>query len=109
MVERVLNGRGGVRSELTQKLLAATRALDYPRRLPELHRGILPIEVIHARPETTFFSRLSGPFTRIAATLDASVAVHRTGLYGGRRVRLESWRNAHHEGTLAAANMMGCQ
>jgi 3-phenylpropionate/trans-cinnamate dioxygenase ferredoxin reductase subunit len=30
-------------------------------------------------------------------------------LYGGRRVRLESWRNAHEQGTLAAANMMGCQ
>ncbi|PZM14341.1 NAD(P)/FAD-dependent oxidoreductase [Rhizobium tubonense] len=28
-------------------------------------------------------------------------------LYGGRRVRLESWRNAQEQGTLAAANMMG--
>ncbi|PZM10631.1 NAD(P)/FAD-dependent oxidoreductase [Rhizobium tubonense] len=28
-------------------------------------------------------------------------------LYGGRRVRLESWRNAQDQGTLAAANMMG--
>jgi 3-phenylpropionate/trans-cinnamate dioxygenase ferredoxin reductase component len=29
------------------------------------------------------------------------------GLYDGRRVRLESWRNAQEQGTLAAGNMMG--
>lgn len=28
-------------------------------------------------------------------------------LYGGRRVRLESWRNAQEQGILAAANMLG--
>jgi 3-phenylpropionate/trans-cinnamate dioxygenase ferredoxin reductase subunit len=28
-------------------------------------------------------------------------------IYGGRRVRLESWRNAQEQGGLAAANMMG--
>jgi 3-phenylpropionate/trans-cinnamate dioxygenase ferredoxin reductase subunit len=28
-------------------------------------------------------------------------------LYGGRRVRLEAWRNAQDQGTLAAANMLG--
>jgi 3-phenylpropionate/trans-cinnamate dioxygenase ferredoxin reductase subunit len=28
-------------------------------------------------------------------------------LYGGRRVRLESWRNAQEQGRLAAANMLG--
>ncbi|MBB3352908.1 3-phenylpropionate/trans-cinnamate dioxygenase ferredoxin reductase subunit [Rhizobium sp. BK049] len=28
-------------------------------------------------------------------------------VYGGRRVRLESWRNAQEQGTLAAANMLG--
>ncbi len=28
-------------------------------------------------------------------------------LYGGRRVRLESWRNAQQQGMLAAANMLG--
>ncbi|MDL2406083.1 FAD-dependent oxidoreductase [Rhizobium calliandrae] len=30
-------------------------------------------------------------------------------LYGGRRVRLESWRNAQEQGTLAAANLLGAQ
>ncbi len=29
------------------------------------------------------------------------------GIYGGRRVRLESWRNAQDQGTLAARNMLG--
>ena len=28
-------------------------------------------------------------------------------IYGGRRVRLESWRSAQEQGTLAAANMLG--
>ncbi|HTO29100.1 MAG TPA: oxidoreductase C-terminal domain-containing protein, partial [Devosia sp.] len=28
-------------------------------------------------------------------------------IYGGRRVRLESWRNAQEQGTLAARNMLG--
>ncbi|MDX3978314.1 NAD(P)/FAD-dependent oxidoreductase [Shinella sp.] len=29
-------------------------------------------------------------------------------LYGERRIRLESWRNAQEQGLLAAANMLGC-
>lgn len=31
------------------------------------------------------------------------------GLYGGRRVRLEAWRNAQEQGALAARNMLGAQ
>jgi LacI family transcriptional regulator len=79
-VERVLNGRGGVRPELVERVIAAARALNYPRRLPEAHRGLLRIDVLLVRPETTFFSRLSQAFARIAETLDASVALHRTFL-----------------------------
>jgi 3-phenylpropionate/trans-cinnamate dioxygenase ferredoxin reductase subunit len=30
-------------------------------------------------------------------------------IYGGRRVRLESWRNAQDQGTLAAKNMLGAE
>lgn len=77
-VERVLNGRGGVRPALAEKVVAAARALDYPRRLPDMHHGLLHIDVILVRPETTFFSRLSKAFARIAETLDSSVSVHRT-------------------------------
>lgn len=77
-VERVLNGRGGVRPATVERVLAAARALDTPRRLPDVHRGILRIDVILVRPETTFYRRLSRAFERIAATLDPVVRVHRT-------------------------------
>jgi LacI family transcriptional regulator len=77
-VERVLNGRGGVRPETVEKVIAAARRLDYPKRLPELHKGVLRIEVLMARPELHFIARLSRAFERIAATLDTSIMVHRT-------------------------------
>jgi LacI family transcriptional regulator len=76
-VERVLNGRGGVRPETVEKVVLAARALDFPRRLPEAHRGLMRIEVLMVRPETTFYRRLSHAFERIAATLDPLVVVHR--------------------------------
>lgn len=77
-VERVLNGRGGVRPATAARVVAAARALDWPGRLPEAHRGILRIEVILVRPEASFFSRLARAFRRIAASLDAAVQVHVT-------------------------------
>ena len=77
-VERVLNGRGGVRPGTVEKVVAAALVLDYPRRLPDVHRGLLRIEVILVRPETAFFQRLSRAFERIGATLDPLVKVHRT-------------------------------
>jgi len=76
-VERVLNGRGGVRPELVKKVVIAARTLDYPRILPNLHRGLLRLEVLMVRPDTTFYQRLSHSFERIAATLDPLVIVHR--------------------------------
>jgi len=77
-VERVLNGRGGVRPELVEKVIIAARSLNYPRTLPDTHRGLLRIEVLMVRPETTFYQRLSKAFERIAATLDPLVVVHRS-------------------------------
>ncbi|MBW9052736.1 LacI family DNA-binding transcriptional regulator [Rhizobium mesosinicum] len=77
-VERVLNGRGGVRPELVEKVVIAARSLDYPRTLPHAHRGLLRIEVLMVRPETSFYQRLSTAFERIAATLDPLVVVHRS-------------------------------
>ncbi|WP_199261264.1 LacI family DNA-binding transcriptional regulator [Paracoccus binzhouensis] len=77
-VERVLNGRGGVRPETVEKVVLAARALDYPRKLPDTHRGLMRIEVLMVRPETTFYRRLSRAFERIAATLDPLVVVHRS-------------------------------
>lgn len=77
-VERVLNGRGGVRPETVEKVLAAARRLDHPRRLPEPYRGLVRVEVILVRPETSFFARLGAAFDRVAPTLDPSILVHRT-------------------------------
>ena len=79
-VERVLNGRGGVSPATTEKVVAAARALDYPRRLPEAHRGLLRLDVLLVRPESSFFRRLSRAFERIGATLDPVVRVHRSFL-----------------------------
>ncbi|MBB3312523.1 LacI family transcriptional regulator [Rhizobium sp. BK196] len=77
-VERVLNGRGGVRPELVEKVIIAARSLEYPRTLPDTHRGLLRIEVLMVRPETTFYQRLSKAFERISATPDPLVVVHRS-------------------------------
>ncbi|MCX7890111.1 MAG: LacI family DNA-binding transcriptional regulator [Rhodobacteraceae bacterium] len=82
-VERVLNGRGGVRPQTAMRVVAAARALDWPGRLPERHRGILRIEVLLVRPDSSFFSRLARSFRRIAATLDPTVQVHVTFLDEG--------------------------
>lgn len=79
-VERVLNGRGSVRPETAERVIAAVRSLNYPRPLPDRHRGILRIDILLGRPENTFYRRLSRSFERIAATLDPAVKVHRTFL-----------------------------
>ena len=79
-VERVLNGRGGVSPETVERVLAAARKLDYPKRLPEVHRGVTRIEVLMLRPELSFINRLSKAFERIAANLHPSISVHRTFL-----------------------------
>ncbi|MGH6809356.1 MAG: LacI family DNA-binding transcriptional regulator [Ensifer adhaerens] len=76
-VERVLNGRGGVRMELVERVVIAARSL-YPRLPADTHHGLLRIEVLMVRPETTFYRRLSKAFERIAETLDPLVVVQRT-------------------------------
>jgi len=75
-VERVLNGRGGVRPETVEKVVVAARALDWPGRLPEKHRGIVRIEVILVRPESSFFRRLANAFRRLARSLDPAIRLH---------------------------------
>ncbi|WEX76758.1 LacI family DNA-binding transcriptional regulator [Sinorhizobium numidicum] len=77
-VERVVNGRGGVRSETVEKVFVAASKLNYRHSLPEAHRGLIRIEVILVRPETSFYSRMNEAFERIAASLDHSIVVHRT-------------------------------
>ena len=77
-VERVLNGRGGVKPDIMERVVKAARDLAYPRLLPERHRGLLRIEVLLVQPQSTFFRRLSLSIERIAATLTPLVVVHRT-------------------------------
>lgn len=77
-VERVLNGRGGVRPDIVEAVIKAARDLDYPRLLPERHRGLMRVEVLLVQPHSTFFRRLSRAFERIAATLTPLVTVQRT-------------------------------
>lgn len=83
-VERVLNGRGGVGEETAERVVKAARALDWPGRLPERHRGIVRIEVILVRPDSSFFSRLASAFRRIAASLDPTLQVQVTFMDEGR-------------------------
>ncbi len=77
-VERVLNERGGVRPETVEKVIRALRDVDYPRRIPGKHQGLMRIDVLLVNPKQTFFERLARAFARIAATLDPAISVHRT-------------------------------
>lgn len=79
-VERVLNGRGGVRQHTVEKVILAARALDWPGRIPEQHRGIIRLEVILVRTDTSFYTRLANAFKPIASSLDQSVQIHITFL-----------------------------
>lgn len=79
-VERVLNSRGNVSSEMAGRVVVAARRLGYDRRLPERYRGIIRIEAIMMRPDTPFFVRLNKAFARVAASLDSSIMIHRTFL-----------------------------
>ena len=77
-VERVLNGRGGVRAEKIERILVAAKTLGYGQRILSKHRSVVRIEVILVRPETNFYKRTNIAFERIAASLDKSVVLHRT-------------------------------
>jgi LacI family transcriptional regulator len=79
-VERVLNGRSGVRPETAKRVVKAMRALGATRPLPPILAGLHRIDVLLVRPETAFFARLAQAFARIASPLDRSITVHRTFL-----------------------------
>lgn len=76
--ERVLNGRGGVSRSKVQQVITAAQQLGYDRRLPDIHQGIVRVEIILARPETDFYRRLADMFEQLAHTLNAKVSLHRT-------------------------------
>ncbi|OLP62691.1 LacI family transcriptional regulator [Xaviernesmea oryzae] len=77
-VERVMNGRGGVRPETVERVLLTATRLGYRRIWPEIHRELIRIEVVLVRPETLFYTRMNHAFERIAASLGHGVAIHRT-------------------------------
>lgn len=105
-VERVLNGRGGVRIETARRVVLAARELDWPGRLPERHHGIIRIEVILVRPESAFFARLAAAFRRISTSLDRRIQIHLTFLdedNPGSIAQRISGRDARWSGLVVAA------
>ncbi len=78
-VERVLNDRGGVRTELAERVMKAAKKLKYGDRRFRPHRGIIRIEVLLVQPEgELFYADLNTTFQRISASLDPTILVHRT-------------------------------
>ncbi|MDA9490388.1 MULTISPECIES: LacI family DNA-binding transcriptional regulator [unclassified Bradyrhizobium] len=78
-VERVLNDRGGVRTELAERVIRAAKKLKYGDRRLRPHSGIIRIEVLLVQPEAEFFyADLNATFQRISASLDPAILVHRT-------------------------------
>ncbi|OPY94390.1 LacI family transcriptional regulator [Bradyrhizobium sacchari] len=78
-VERVLNDRGGVRTELAERIIRAAKKLKYGDRRLRSHSGIIRIEVLLVQPEAeVFYADLNATFQRISASLDPAILVHRT-------------------------------
>ncbi|MEY9590882.1 LacI family transcriptional regulator [Bradyrhizobium yuanmingense] len=78
-VERVLNDRGGVRTELAERVIRAVKKLKYGDRRLKPHSGIIRIEVLLVQPEAeVFYADLNATFQRISASLDPAILVHRT-------------------------------
>ncbi len=57
-VDRVLNGRGGVREELETKVLDAARKLRVNRNLDQIPRQLLRFSVLMNRPDRDVYARI---------------------------------------------------
>lgn len=79
-VDRVINERGNVSKDLSERVVRAARELGLKRILPQSHRRTTRIEVILARPELPLIDRMHQEFGRLKATLDKSIVIHRTVL-----------------------------
>ena len=77
-VDRVINERGNVSSEVRKRVLDAARELGLKRILPSAHRGLLRINVILARPELPLIHRMGFEFRRLAQRMGHAIAIHRT-------------------------------
>ena len=79
-VDRVLNERGSVSADTERRVIEAARALGLRRVLPAPHVRQVRIEVMLAPSVTPFMRRLSEAMEQVAATLDRSIVVLRTGI-----------------------------
>ena len=79
-VDRVLNERGNVSAKTSARVLAAAKALNLRRVLPDTRHRVLRIEALLARPNLTLIRRMGEEFARIARRLDRSVQIQRTAL-----------------------------
>ncbi|MCF6321339.1 MAG: LacI family DNA-binding transcriptional regulator [Rhizobiaceae bacterium] len=77
-VERVLNERGNVSQKTATKVIIAAKKSGYRRLLPESYKGLIRIEVILIRPDTSFFREMGDAYARISRILDRNVSLHRT-------------------------------
>jgi LacI family transcriptional regulator len=79
-VDRVLNERGSVSAATERRVIEAARALGLRRLLPAPHARQVRIEVMLAPSVTPFMQRLTEAMEQVAATLDRSIVILRTGI-----------------------------
>lgn len=79
-VDRVLNERGNVSPRTAALVLAAAKALNLRRILPDTRHRTLRIEALLARPHLTLIRRMGEEFGKIAQRLDRSVLIQRSHL-----------------------------
>jgi LacI family transcriptional regulator len=77
-VERVVNARGNVSVETTQRVLLAAKRLGFERPFPTPHQALVRVEVILVRPDSEFFSRLNVEFKLLSQRVDPLMVVHRS-------------------------------
>ena len=81
-VERVLNGRGGVKPELAARVLRAVKHLRYGIR-QGLSHGVVRIELLVGQRHADFHFELNRCFQQVAASLESSITLHRTFVRSG--------------------------
>jgi LacI family transcriptional regulator len=77
-VDRVLNERGSVSPATARKVIEMARELGLRRILPTPYTRQVRIEVLLARSDTPFLTRLTQAIAQVAATLDRSIVVLRS-------------------------------
>lgn len=77
-VDRVINERGQVSEEVTRKVLDTARALGLRRVLPAGYRSMVRLNLVLARPERPFITRMAMEFHRLGQRLERNITVHRT-------------------------------